>query len=197
MKLRCLNGTHSALAYLGYLAGKDTIAEATADPAFSGLVQRMWDEEIKPTLETPQGEDLDAYCAALMARYQNPSIQHRTWQIAMDGSQKLPQRILGVMAENLAAERGIGLQSLAVAAWMIYVSGTDEKGQDIDVRDPKADRLREAARSENAVQSLLAMDDIFPAGLARTPAFSYAVQTAYSALKEQGAQRTVEAHAVG
>ncbi|GIR51069.1 MAG: hypothetical protein CM15mP60_1300 [Alphaproteobacteria bacterium] len=105
MKLRCLNGTHSALAYLGYLAGYETISDAVADPAFTRLCERLWQDEILPTVPQPEGEDLPAYCAALMSRYCNPAIQHRTWQIAMDGSQKLPQRILGTLRDNLAAGR--------------------------------------------------------------------------------------------
>ena len=115
MKLRCLNGTHSTLAYLGYLSGYETIAETVADPVFAELIDKVWMQEIVPTVPQPEGEDLEAYCAALKTRYLNPAIRHRTWQIAMDGSQKLPQRLLGTMTENLAAGRDIPLLALAVA----------------------------------------------------------------------------------
>ena len=107
MKLRMLNGTHSSLAYLGYLAGHETIADTVADPVFAGFVRRLWTREIIPTLAPPPGEDLGRYADALFARYSNPAIRHRTWQIAMDGSQKLPQRILGTLADNRAAGRPI------------------------------------------------------------------------------------------
>ena len=80
-----LNGTHSSLAYLGYLAGHETIADTVADPAFAGFVRHLWRAEIIPTLAPPPGEDLAAYADALFARYANPAIRHRTWQIAMDG----------------------------------------------------------------------------------------------------------------
>ena len=86
MKLRCLNGTHSTLAYLGYLAGYKTISQTVADPDFARLCEALWQNEILPTVPQPEGEDLTAYTAALLERYRNPSIQHRTWQIAMDGS---------------------------------------------------------------------------------------------------------------
>jgi hypothetical protein len=142
MKLRCLNGTHSALAYLGYLAGHETIAEAVADPVLARYVRHLWAAEIVPSLEAPPGVDLAAYTDALFARYANPAIRHRTWQIAMDGSQKLPQRILATLAGNRAAGRPSPGLTLAVAAWMRYVGGTDEKGAPIDVRDPLAERLR-------------------------------------------------------
>ena len=85
MKLRMLNGTHSALAYLGYLAGYETIAAAVADPAFRAYVAHLWRNEIIPALDPPPGVDLNDYSAALLDRYGNPAIAHRTWQIAMDG----------------------------------------------------------------------------------------------------------------
>ena len=135
MKLRCLNGTHSTLAYLGYLAGHETISDAVAEPAFSALCRRLWRDEILPTLPAPEGEDLPAYCESLLDRYRNPAIRHRTWQIAMDGSQKLPQRLLGTISDRLAAGTVPQGLCLAVAGWMRYVAGTDEAGP-IDVRDP-------------------------------------------------------------
>ncbi|MGR3197717.1 MAG: mannitol dehydrogenase family protein, partial [Paracoccus sp. (in: a-proteobacteria)] len=87
MKLRMLNGTHSSLAYLGYLAGHETIADTMADPVFARFADRLWRDEIIPALTPPSGEDLAAYARALHDRYANPAIRHRTWQIAMDGSQ--------------------------------------------------------------------------------------------------------------
>lgn len=160
MKLRMLNGTHSSLAYLGYLAGHETIADTVADPIFAGFVQQLWRREIIPVLQAPDGVDLVAYADTLLQRYENPAIRHRTWQIAMDGSQKLPQRILA----TLMAGKGPGL-SLAVAAWMRYVGGVDETGQMIDVRDPMASELRAASDSavsvEGKVRGILALRKIF------------------------------------
>jgi len=165
MKLRMLNGTHSALAYSGYLAGHQTIAATVADPVFAAYVRTLW-AEIMPAVTAPRGVDLPDYADALFARYANPAIQHRTWQIAMDGSQKLPQRLLGTIRANLDAARPIAGLCLAVAAWMRYVGAQDEAGKPIDVRDPMADRLRRisdaCAGPEDAVAALLAVDEIFP-----------------------------------
>ncbi|SON58150.1 Polyol:NADP oxidoreductase [Hartmannibacter diazotrophicus] len=170
MKLRMLNGTHSSLAYLGYLAGHETISETVADPAFAAYVKGLWRDEIIPALEAPPGVDLAAYADALFKRYANPAIRHRTWQIAMDGSQKLPQRILGTLATNLDAGRPSPGLCLAVAAWMRYVGGTDEKGEPIDVRDPLAARLKALCDAtddpDTRVRSLLAVEDVFPPALA-------------------------------
>lgn len=198
MKLRCLNGTHSALAYLGYLAGHETVSDAIADPSFAALCQKLWRDEILPTVPQPEGEDLPAYTGALLARYQNPSIRHRTWQIAMDGSQKLPQRILGPVAENLAADRPVPGLALVVAAWMRYVGGVDEAGQPIDVRDPLAGHLRAVSDGVDdpaaKVAALLAVDQIFDADLAAHSGFTAAVTRAYVSLCENGAAASVAAY---
>ncbi len=196
MKLRCLNGTHSALAYLGYLAGHETVAQAIADPVLGAFVDRLWHTEIVPSLAPPHGVDLLAYTAALRTRYINPAIRHRTWQIAMDGSQKLPQRILGTAADNLAAERPVTCLATVVAAWMRYVGGTDEAGRAIDVRDPLAGRLRtlsEGAESAEArADALLSVREIFPETLATDRRFRDQVARSLASLENRGVQSTLE-----
>ncbi|MDO6731249.1 mannitol dehydrogenase family protein [Marinovum sp. 2_MG-2023] len=195
MKLRCLNGTHSTLAYLGYLGGYDTISDTVADPAYAALCDMLWRDEILPTVPQPEGEDLPAYAKALLARYRDTAIRHRTWQIAMDGSQKLPQRLLGTISDNLAAGRvPLGL-CLAVAGWMRYIGGVDENGAKIDVRDPLADRLRAASDQgetpADKVAALLEIRDVFPAQLAENQAFNGAVTDAFVGLTNRGARSMV------
>ena len=194
MKLRCLNGTHSSLAYLGYLAGHETIADTVADPVFAQYVKQLWKNEILPVLTPPPGADLDAYTAELFQRYSNPAIRHRTWQIAMDGSQKLPQRILGTLEENFAAGRDARGLMLAVAGWMRYVSGIDEHGQPIDVRDPLAQKLRAISDAETGIdkaRKLLGVSEVFPAQLAEQ--LAPGVTAAYAQLEKLGARAAVEA----
>ncbi len=170
MKIRMLNGTHSALAYLGYLAGLETISDTVRDPVFRGFVQRVWRDEIIPNVTPPEGVDLVAYAEDLLERYANPAIQHKTWQIAMDGSQKLPQRILGTILDAVKAGRRCDGLILAVAGWMRYVGGTDEQGSPIDVKDPLAARLRalsDAASSpREKVVALLSVTEVFTPELA-------------------------------
>ncbi len=191
MKLRALNGTHSALAYLGYLAGFETIADTVASPEFVAYLDYLWSDEILPSIPTPPGTELDVYARELMARYQNPNIRHRTWQIAMDGSQKLPQRLLGTVADNLKIGRPVGGLALAVAAWMRYVGGTDERGAPIDVRDPIASELNAASdgaqAEEDKVAALLDERRVFDVGLAQNPHFRAAVIAAYERLATGGA----------
>ncbi|AUH34343.1 mannitol dehydrogenase family protein [Paracoccus tegillarcae] len=193
MKLRMLNGTHSSLAYTGYLAGHETIAATVADPVYADFVRQLW-SEIIPTVEAPSGVSLDAYADALFDRYANPAVRHRTWQIAMDGSQKLPQRLLGTLRENLDAGRASPALYLAVAAWMRYVGGIDEAGGAIEVKDPLAAHLRElsdaADTPADTVAALLAVDDIFPPELAAR--LQQPVTQAAELLWAKGARKAVQ-----
>ncbi|MBF9233653.1 mannitol dehydrogenase family protein [Microvirga alba] len=196
MKLRLLNGSHSTLAYLGYLAGYETVAEAMADPAYERLIQGLMDEEVTPTLHMPPGADLTSYKRALIERFKNPALKHRTWQIAMDGSQKLPQRLLGTVRDRLRANASIHRLALGVAAWMRYVTGINETGVPIDVRDPMASHLRILAdraddSPERLASELFAVREIFGDDLPADPRFTRTVTAALSRLYANGAKRTV------
>ncbi|PRY24445.1 fructuronate reductase [Aliiruegeria haliotis] len=192
MKLRMLNAAHSSMAYLGYLAGHETISAVACDPVFSRFVEGLWKREIIPALAAPEGVDLEEYAAQLLERFRNPAIRHRTWQIAMDGSQKLPQRILATLEENHANGRPSPGLELAVAGWMRYVGGVDEKGEAIDVQDPLAERLRalsDGASDENRVQALLSVREVFSS--AQAVALEPGVAAAYDRLLEVGARNAV------
>lgn len=84
MKLRMLNGSHSFLAYLGYLGGYETIADTMTNPAYRKAAFALMMQEQAPTLSMPEGTDLNAYATLLIERFSNPSLRHRTWQIAME-----------------------------------------------------------------------------------------------------------------
>jgi len=200
MKLRLLNGSHSTLAYLGYLAGFETISETVNQPDFRRLIQALMTEELAPTLAAPPDTDLDAYQSALLGRFANPQLRHRCWQIAMDGSQKLPQRLLAPARERLRRGESVDRIALGVAAWMRYVTGLDEQGRDIDVRDPLAARLAERAQAVRGeagplVAALLAERAVFDGELASDEHFREALETAMASLLSRGAQATVAGYA--
>jgi fructuronate reductase len=196
MKLRLLNGSHSALAYLGFLAGHEFIYQVASEAPFERYMRALM-AEASPTLRVPSRVDLAAYRDALVARFRNPALPHRTRQVAMDGSQKLPQRLLATVRENLAAGRPIGRLALAVAAWMRYVYGRDERGEVIAVADPLFARLAaiaDAHRGDLAgfARGLLGVDAIFGDDLPGDPRFTGPVIAHLAALFEQGAARTVD-----
>jgi len=197
MKLRLLNGSHSALAYLGFLSSREYIYQVVADPVFVAYMRRMM-EEVAPSLAVPQGVDLRAYQDALLQRFQNPALPHRTQQIAMDGSQKLPQRLLGTVRDNLAARRPIDLIALAIAGWMRYVGGVDEQGRDIAVADPLAGEFKRLAarhRGDPAawVRALLGVRAVFGDDLPADERLVAKLVHWLEALVADGAQRTVAA----
>jgi fructuronate reductase len=195
MKLRLLNGSHSTLAYLGYLAGYETVADTMKDPNYRRLAEGVMDDAAA-TLKMPPGADVAAYKRALMERYANPALRHRTWQICMDGSQKLPQRLLGSVRDRLGAGAPIDRLVMGVAGWMRYVTGIDEQGKPIDVRDPLSARLRAIADeaglvAERLAPALLDVREIFSAELAADPRFRTAVTNALSRIIAKGAKAAV------
>lgn len=193
MKLRMLNGSHSFLAYLGYLAGFAHINDCMQDDVFRRAARQLMLGEQAPTLSIT-GVDLNAYADNLIARFSNPALKHRTWQIAMDGSQKLPQRMLDSIRAHLQRESHWPLLALGVAGWMRYVSGTDDAGEAIDVRDPLADKIRaivDTSDEAERVRALLALSEIFGTDLPANPRFVDAIETAWQQLSSQGAHQAV------
>jgi fructuronate reductase len=195
-KHRMLNASHSALAYLGYLAGHETIFDAVSDDLFARFIKRFWRDDVIPILPAPPGLNLEQYADQLFQRYSNPAIRHRLWQIAMDGSQKLPQRLLSTARDNLHRKRPFKLVALAVAGWMRYVSGIDEAGGAIDVRDPLAALLRERIDAAGPdpvaqVRALASVEAVFGKDLPASEAFMTAVTEANSALRHKGARKAI------
>lgn len=194
MKLRMLNGSHSFLAYLGFLAGYEYISDCVADPHFRAAARSLMIDEQAPTLRT-QGVDLNAYADSLIARYENRAIKHRTGQIATDGTQKLPQRMLDSLRWHLQRGSDCDLLLLGVAGWMRYVGGVDEQGQPIEIRDPMKSQLAECvAASEDGearVRALLAIREVFGEDLAQNSDVVTRLTVWYQRLTTQGARATV------
>jgi len=142
-KLRMLNGAHSALAYCGLAAGHTYVHQAVADPALREMALRLMLDEASPTIPAPEGMDLAAYARALIERFDNPALNHRLIQIAMDGSQKIPQRWLATLAANQAAGRQCPAILSAIAAWIRHL-----RGENGPVDDPRAAELAQAVQGE-------------------------------------------------
>lgn len=193
-KLRLLNGAHSGIAYLGGLAGIGHVHEVLALPEARLFVEALWDEA-ETTLSPPPGLDVAAYRRALMARFDNPTLRHRTRQIAMDGSQKLPQRLLAPIADRLAAGQGIAALALAVAAWIRWQAGRDDAGHSHAIDDPLAEpiaaALRHADTPETRVQAILCLSAIVPPALAADPRLADALTGWLTLLETQGVRATL------
>lgn len=191
MKLRMLNGSHSLLAYLGALAGIETVFEAVSRDELRELLRRYMLEEAAPTLSMPEGIDLSAYAEQLLTRFANDSLRHRLQQIAMDGSQKLSQRWLQGAQDRLDAGHAVPGTALGMAAWIRYTAGRDLQGLSYPIDDPLASRfatLHELHDTdpEELVLAFLSMDDVVPPPLAARSDFTDAVVAAYRTLTHDG-----------
>ncbi|SFT99623.1 fructuronate reductase [Pseudovibrio denitrificans] len=195
MKLRTLNGSHSFLAYLGFLAGKETIADCAADPVFYAEARKLMVDEQLPTLDVPGDVDLVAYADSLLKRYSNSKLKHRTWQIAADGTQKMPQRWLNSVKFHLANGGDYRHLVLGIGGWMNYIRA-DRNGESYEVIDPLKEKLAAIVANDGTdettyVDTLLALDSVFPSELVANDEFKKAVHNAYRAVAEKGAAQAV------
>jgi len=165
MKLRMLNGAHSALAYMGSLAGHVYVSDTVSTLRFQTFIAQLWDE-IEVTLPTISGFSVSDYRGELFARFENSTLQHRTHQIAMDGSQKIPQRILAPLYERHA--KGLDSPALmtVLASWMKYQGGIDTKGQSYPVNDPMQETLEQIVKEAGGntaalVTAIISIESIF------------------------------------
>lgn len=196
MKLRMLNGSHSFLAYLGYLAGYEHINDCMNDENYKKATLSLMMQQQAPTLNVPSHVNLQQYAEKLIERFSNPSLKHRTWQIAMDGTQKLPQRILDSIRWHIKHNSDFSLLALGVAGWMRYVGGIDDHKQVIDIRDPMVDELKKlVAESDEGVErvnSLLSLEAVFGSDLPANSLFRKKITENYLSLMKKGAKQTIK-----
>jgi fructuronate reductase len=185
-KLRLLNGAHSTLAYIGSLAGYETVAQAMQDPSLSQLIERLMRADIIPTLSAPRGLDLQAYVAAVLQRFRNPAIRHLLAQIAWDGSQKIPFRLLGTIADRLQRGESVSRLALPIAAWMIFIRRKALRGE--RATDPLAEELFALGAatdgSVNDMTRFIGLEKMFPRELVTNDQFVRALKQAYMELKD-------------
>ncbi|WP_274630206.1 mannitol dehydrogenase family protein [Arvimicrobium flavum] len=181
MKLRMLNGAHSMLAYAGFIAGHAFVREVMADTDLAVLIERQM-QAAAMTLDPVPGIDLDAYAKDLRARFANREIAHQTYQIAMDGTQKLPQRLLEPAMITLRKGLPLDAYAFAVAGWLRYCVGMDETGKRYELRDPREAEI--AALVDGAgcdagsiVDRMFALPGLMPEELSRSDEWNRAVKS--------------------
>ncbi len=164
MKLRMLNGSHSLIAYLGAVAGLEAVRDVMAQACLRALVQAHM-QAAAITVPPIPGFDPTVYAADLIHRFDNPAICHLCLQIAADGSQKLPPRILDPAADALANGQDAAVFALAVAAWARFLQGRGDDGVTLTRSDPLVEMLSTAANSASPVTALarvLGLQDRLP-----------------------------------
>ncbi len=193
MKLRLLNASHSAMAYLGALAGHRYVADVMADPLFQAYIAALMDDEVTPLLAPVPGIDLVEYKKTLLERFANPTIRDQVSRICLDGSAKLPKFLLPSLREQLAQGGPTRLLTLAVGGWFRYLRGVDEDGRPIKIEDPMAVALQERARTGGSdPRPLLALHELF-GDLDQSTVFVDALAVALTSLDQNGARTTLTA----
>jgi fructuronate reductase len=198
-KLRLLNGAHSAMAYLGGLAGIATVDRFVGEPWGRMFIELLWDE-LRPALNPPLQLDIGQYCSTLMQRFGNSALGHRLTQIAMDGSQKIPQRLVPAVIERLERERSVDAISLAIAAWMRWQEGCTDEGVRFAADDPLSSttaRLIGSSTNAGKVQALLSLSAVFPGQLRDNQHFQSTLTGQFESLQRIGARATVERFVLG
>jgi fructuronate reductase len=197
MKLRLLNGAHSTIAYAGQAVGAEHVSDAVALPELRRFVSEMQTQELAPTVGHFPADRLAEYSRQLMLRWDNTAVKHRTRQIAMDGSQKLPQRLLKALGERLATGQPVERLTYAVALWLHHLGGRDDAGNPIPVNDPLAARLTPLAAADRpaaqVVGELLAIQAVFPAELAVRAEFRAGLTDALGRLRAMGTLAALDA----
>nr|MDT0663267.1 mannitol dehydrogenase family protein [Micromonospora sp. DSM 115978] len=196
LKLRALNGVHSATAYLGALAGRETIADALEIPHLTAVLRRLIADDVAHSFTPPDGVSVVDYGDEVLERFANPVIRHRTIQVAMDGSQKLPQRVLHTIEDLRAAGARPRWAALVVAAWMRFAQGRADDGTELPLDDPLADRIRAAlggadGTPSGVVSALFGLAEVFPAGLAADDEVRELVTEWLTALERHGVEATL------
>ncbi|SFX32535.1 fructuronate reductase [Paracoccus pantotrophus] len=185
MKLRMLNGSHSLIAYAGQMLDLPHVRDAMADPPLAALVRRHM-QAAGATLPQGAGLDLEAYAAALLARFANPAIAHQTRQIAMDGTEKLPQRWFAPAAELLRAGGDARPFAFAIAVWLAWLAGQEQAPD-----DPRGAALLDLARKaggddEALAHSVLGLPGLAPPSLVGDAAFTRSVRQALTHIRRDG-----------
>jgi fructuronate reductase len=194
LKLRVLNGVHSTLAYLGALAGCELIADALRLPGMREMLRRFIAEDIAPSFTPPPGVDVVAYGDEVLERFADPEIRHRTIQVAMDGTQKLPYRVLRTVLDRRAQRARPRYGALAIAAWMRFAGGNDDNGRVLPLDDPLAALVRaRLTKAGSAVDALLGLDQVFPVELAQDGEVRELVSQWYADLAKHGVRRVLAA----
>jgi mannitol 2-dehydrogenase len=191
-KKRLLNGTHSAIGYLGHLSGHDRIDEVIADPLLREFAESLMGE-VAPLLPGVLGLDVDAYRETLLERFGNPRIGDRLRRLCGRGSTKMPAYLLPSLEE--AVEQGLPHETLtlALAAWVRYLTGVDFEGRAIEVEDARWSELKPLAQVAAAdPRPLLEVRDVF-GSLADDEAFVECLTRTIRLLDARGPAAATEA----
>ena len=192
MKMRLLNGSHLAMAYLGALAGYTYVHEIMQDRLFTEFIMKFM-EEVTPIVPEIPGTSIPQYKDTLMQRFSNPTINDQVTRICSEGSAKMPKWVFPSIVELLEKGCSIDLLCLVVASWIWYLgSGIDEQGHPLNIVDARAKELTQVAKGAGTnPEPLLAIKSIFGQVLPATQPFRHKVEEALQLLSKLGTASTM------
>ena len=198
MKLRMLNGSHSMLAYAGHLLGHRYVRDVTGDSVLLVLIKRHL-SGASITLSDVTDIDLDDYAMKLTKRFANPAIAHATYQIAMDGSQKMPQRIFDPALYAIANDQNVRPFAFATALWMRYCFGETDNGHKYEIQDPLTDQLKLAATQSrdaiNIIDDFSKIPALIPKHLSSSMVWNESLLSSLQLILEKGVRVAVDEEA--
>ena len=192
MKIRLLNASHLAMAYLGALHGFTYVQDIMADPLFTSFIESFM-EEVTPVVPKIPGVSVTDYKTTLIERFSNPTINDQVTRICSEGSAKLPKWLLPSIQELLQLNAATDLLSLVVASWIFYLAqGVNSRGQPLDIVDARAAELTAIARPAGTdPRPMLAVRSIFGKSLPAHANFVGAVESALQRLAKDGVPSTL------
>jgi mannitol 2-dehydrogenase len=133
-KMRLLNGGHSTIGYVADMLGYSTIADAACD----SLLRRLLTEfmaEVRPTLKSLPGIDIDEYTAMIIKRFSNSAIRDQVARICSDGCAKIAKFIVPSLKDLLEGKKEPCVLPFVIASWLYYLRGHDENGRTLAISD--------------------------------------------------------------
>ncbi|MFV0252585.1 MAG: mannitol dehydrogenase family protein [Beutenbergiaceae bacterium] len=188
MKLWMLNSSHQALAYFGHLLGYRYADQAATDPDIAALVRRYLLQEATPAVPTAPGMDIPGFRDELLPRFANAAIGDTVARLAAFSSDRIPQWLVPVIRQNLAAGRPVETAAAIVASWARYAEGVDEEGQPIDAVDNRWDSRHAAALAQERDPLAFVREPALFGDLAGQPAFTEPYLKALTTLRGSGAR---------
>ena len=188
MKIRLLNGSHSALSYPAYMMGYTMVDKAVSDPLIRKFIREYYMEEITETLSPVPGIDLDDYKDQLIKRFSNPYIADKVLRLASDGSKKISNAIFRPLEEAFA--KGIPMDSviLALAMWEYYYQVVDSEGHHMPVDDPKGEELAAVSEDPQGFFRIAGLSE----SVLTSSLFTGKVREYLSSLRNDGVRETLE-----
>ena len=195
MKMRLLNGSHLAMAYLGAIKGFTCVHEIMQDPLYLAFIREFM-EEVTPVVPLIPGTSIPEYKSTLIARFSNPTINDQVTRICSEGSAKMPKWVLPSITELLNRRAPTPLLSLVIASWIHYLGRKqDERGNPMQIVDARAGELTSiGAAVQSDPRPMLAVRSIFGDVLPASPAFVAEVEQALKILSQKGASATIRSY---